>query len=77
MKRKIDTMKIKKLMLENGFETNASLSDKTGINRVTLGKILKGEQLPSSESIYRIVEALHISASEAGNIFFADNLRSE
>lgn len=70
----IDTKEIKKLMIENGFETITSLSEATGVNRTTLGKILNGEQKPSSEAMYKIASALRITGEKAGKIFFAGNL---
>lgn len=74
--RFVDVVALRKLMIDKGFLTVTSLSDATGINRTTLGKILNGEQLPSSESMYRLAKALNIASEEAGNIFFAENLRS-
>jgi len=42
MKMKTDTKELRKEMAEKGITTIAELSEKTGINRVTLGKILCG-----------------------------------
>ncbi len=67
----INAKELKKLMIENGFDTILSLAEETGVNRTTLGKILSGEQKPSSDAMYRIAAALKISGEQAGKIFFA------
>ena len=74
-KRVTDTIAIKKIMIEKGFKTINSLANESGINRTTLGKVLDGKIQPSSDVMFKLIETLDISASDAGRIFFADNLR--
>ena len=74
-KRVTDTIAIKKIMVEKGFKTINSLANESGINRTTLGKVLDGKIQPSSDVMFKLIETLDISASDAGQIFFADNLR--
>lgn len=74
-KRATDTIAIKKIMVEKGFKTINSLANESGINRTTLGKVLDGKIQPSSDVMFKLVETLDISASEAGEIFFATDLR--
>ena len=50
------------------------LSAETGVSRITLGKILRGEVQPSSDVMYKLVEGLNLSPEKAGKIFFAENL---
>lgn len=76
MEYHVDTIKLKKKIIECGFDTNIRLSEATGINRTTLGHILSGKQLPSSSAMYKLAEVLLMSGTEAGDIFFANNLRS-
>lgn len=75
-KRTTDTVAIRKLMAEKGFKTINSLAIEAGINRSTLGKVLDGKAQPSSDIMFKLVEALDIPASEAGNIFFKHDLRT-
>jgi transcriptional regulator with XRE-family HTH domain len=75
-KRATDTIAIKKLMIEKGYRTINSLAVQSGINRTTLGKVLDGKIQPSSDVMYKLVEALDIPAAEAGQIFFAIVLRN-
>ena len=74
--RLTDTVAIKKIMAERGFKTISSLADKAGINRNTLGKVIDGKAQPSSDTMFRLVDTLGISAAKAGEIFFAVNLRN-
>lgn len=75
-KRATDTIAIKKLMIEKGYRTINSLAVQSGINRTTLGKVLDGKIQPSSDVMFKLVEALDIPAAEAGQIFFAIVLRN-
>jgi len=75
-KRATDTIAIKKLMVEKGYKTISHLAIESGINRTTLGKVLDGKIQPSSNVMLKLVETLNISATEAGNIFFAENFRT-
>lgn len=75
-KRITDTAAIKKIMVEKGFKTIKSLADESGVDRITLGRVLDGKIQPSSDVMLKLVETLDISDTEAGKIFFAYSLRS-
>lgn len=75
MKRKTNTTELRKLMAEKGIITVLELSEITGINRRTLGKVLRGEIQPSADVMYKLAEGLEISPEIAGKIFFAEDLR--
>ncbi len=70
-----DTIALRKMMIEKGFVKTVDLAKASGIDRTTLGKILKGTAQPSSDAMYKLVAALDIPPQNAGNIFFARNLR--
>jgi transcriptional regulator with XRE-family HTH domain len=74
-KCKTDVVEIKKFMAERDINTVVELSQKSGIDRNTLGKILSGTVQPSSNAMERLVYALDIPPEKAGQIFFANNLR--
>lgn len=76
IRRKTDIIALKKLMIENGFNTTISLSEQSGIDRNTLGKILNGEHQPSAEAMEKLIQALNIEPQKAGEIFFRKDLRS-
>lgn len=73
---KTDTVELKKLMVEKNIKTILELSEKTGINRNTLGRILDGTIQPSSDAMDRLVYTLEIQPEKAGRIFFAIDLRT-
>ncbi len=75
-KRVTDTKALKRQMLEKDFETIKSLSEASGIDRITLSKVLKGTQQPSADVMTKLVKTLEIPADQAGRIFFNDSLRS-
>ena len=73
MKRRTNTTELRKLMAEKGIITVLELSEITGINRRTLGKVLRGEIQPSADVMYKLAEGLEISPEIAGKIFFAEH----
>lgn len=73
---KTDVIELRKLMVEKGIKTILELSEKSGINRNTLGKILDGTIQPSSEAMDRLVYTLEIQPEKAGKIFFMIDLRT-
>lgn len=72
----VDVIKLKKLMIENGFNTITQLSNKAEIDRNTLSKVLNSKILPSSDVMYKLVKCLKISPEEAGKIFFNQYLHT-
>ena len=72
----VDVIKLKKLMIENGFNTITQLSNKAKIDRNTLSKVLNSKILPSSDVMYKLVKCLKISPEEAGQIFFKQYLHT-
>lgn len=73
---KTDIIELRKLMAEKGIKTILELSEKSGINRNTLGKILDGTIQPSSDAMDRLVYTLEIHPEKAGKIFFMIDLRT-
>lgn len=73
---KTNYIEIKKMMAEKEINTIKELSEKSGINRNTLGKILSGEIQPSAEAMEGIAIALEMKPEIAGRIFFNIDLRS-
>lgn len=71
-----DTTELRKAMADAGLNKIGEVSKKSGINRNTLGKVLSGQELPSSMVMYGLVEALNLSPTRAGIIFFKPNLRN-
>lgn len=72
---KTDVIELRKIMAEKNIKTIVELSEKSGINRNTLGKILDGAIQPSSEVMDRLVFTLDIEPANAGRIFFVPDLR--
>ncbi len=72
---KTDTVAIRKRMIEKNIKTITELSERTGVNRNTLSKVLSGESQPSSEVMEKLVFGLDFTPQEAGPIFFVLDLR--
>lgn len=70
-----DTIEIRKLMAENGYNTICALSKDSKINRNTLGKVLDGSTQPSADIMYKLVTTLKMTPDRAGAVFFAKDLR--
>lgn len=75
MSYKVDTIALKKLMVENGIDTIAQLAEKAEVSRDTVSGVLKGKIRPSTNVMERFIIALNINPSDAGSIFFMPNLR--
>jgi len=74
--RGTDTIALKKVAVERGLDKISDLAKASGINRNTLSGVLKGDVQPSAEVMSKLIETLDISPSQAGVIFFSNNLRS-
>lgn len=73
---KVDTIALKKLMVENEIDTISDLAEKTDLNRNTVSGVLKGEIRPSTNVMEKFIVALNINPSDAGSIFFVPDLRN-
>ena len=73
--RRTDTIKLRQVMIERGYLTVQSLSRASGINRNTLGDILSGKAQPTYGVMNKIITTLDLSDIQAGQIFFATDLR--
>ena len=72
---RVNVAELKKAMIDSGFSKVKALSQATGIDRNTLGKILNEKAIPSSRAMYALVSTLNLSYEKAGEIFFSRNLR--
>ena len=70
----VDTIRLRKAMLDAGIITINELSQASNVNRNTIGGILDGKVRPSSAVIERIAGALSLSGDDIGAIFFRKNL---
>ena len=71
---KTDVVEIRKKMAEQRIKTVTELSERSGINRNTLAKVLNEEIQPSSDVMEKLVFCLKMKPYEAGAIFFKLNL---
>ena len=76
LQRTADTNAIKKLMIDNGLNTIKDLSEASGVDRNTLGEVLRGAIQPSAVVMEKLIYALDIPLSSAGMIFFSNNLHN-
>lgn len=76
MQYQVDTIALKKLMVEQGLERITDLSKASSVDRNTLSKVLNGNVKPSTTVIEKLMVALNISSDLAGKIFFKQNLRN-
>lgn len=76
MQYKVDTIALKKKMVEQGLEKIVDLSRVSSVDRNTLSKVLNGNIKPSTIVIEKLMSALDISSDMAGEIFFNQDLRN-
>lgn len=70
-----NVIEIKKRMAEKRIRTIKELSERSGIGRNTLSKVLNEEIQPSSDTMEKLVFCLEIPPKDAGSIFFGHYLR--
>ena len=74
MEYAVDTIKLRKAMLDAGYTTISELSNASSVNRNTIGGILDGNIRPSSAVIEKIARSLSLNGGEIGTIFFSQKL---
>lgn len=74
MEYTVDTIKLRKAMIDAGFTTNVDLAEASGVERNTIGGILNGKIRPSSMVIEKLASALKLDGSSIGSIFFSQKL---
>ena len=70
----VDTRALKIAMAAAGFDTYTSFAAATGISDKTVSSIARGKN-PTYSVMCKMANALKLSPSQAGQIFFHDNLR--
>ena len=70
----VDTAELKKAMINAGINPAVELSERSGVNRNTVGGILNGDIRPSSAVIEKIARALSLDGNDIGRIFFKPQL---
>lgn len=76
MSYSVDTIALKKIMVEKGIETFGDLAEKSGVGRDTISGVVRGLIRPSTAVMDKIIIALELEPVEAGAIFFKPNLRN-
>ena len=74
MTYQVDTIALRKAMLDKEFTTIEALSNASGVNRNTVGDILNGKIRPTSTVIEKISMTLELDGSAIGRIFFSQKL---
>ena len=72
----VNTVELKKLMIEKGIETIGELAEKSGVGRDTVSGVVNGKIRPSTAVMEKIMVALDMKPIDAGVIFFVPNLRN-
>lgn len=72
----VDTVALRKAMIDKGFFTISALSSATNVSRNTIGKVLDGTIRPSVDVMDKISSVLELSSENSGAIFFAEELRN-
>lgn len=70
----VDTIELKKMMVEKHIDTIDEFSTKADVNRNTLADVINGRSYPSSNVMLKIAMTLRMSCDSAGKIFFKEKL---
>ena len=66
----VDTIELRKAMLDKGLETIQQMADACGLSRDTMADIVKGRARPGAVAIYAIATVLDLEPEALGRIFF-------
>lgn len=72
---KVDTIELKKIMIEKNLDKISDLASAANVSRNTLAKIINGAEKPSTTVMEKLMLTLQIPPDRAGLIFFSMNLR--
>lgn len=76
MSFEVDTVELRKAMIERNITTIGELAELSGVDRNTLGRVVNGKCRPSTLVMEKLVVALDMQPCKAGAIFFKPNLRN-
>ena len=65
----VDVSTLKKILIDKKLEKIGDFARESGVNRNTISAIFNGYK-PSSDTMYKIAEALDLTPEMAGKIFF-------
>lgn len=72
----VDTVALKKLLIDKKIDSISEFAEISGVGRDTLSGILKGTIRPSTAVMDKIIIALELEPAAAGLIFFKPSLRN-
>lgn len=72
----VDTVALRKLLIEKGIDSFSAMSELSGVGRDTVAGVLKGEIRPSTAVMDKFIVALELEPEAAGLIFFKPVLRN-
>lgn len=70
----VNVKELQKEMIDHDIKTISELSEKTGVDRNILGKIINKESRPSAQTMDKLTLFFGWSSQRAGEIFFAKKL---
>lgn len=76
MSYSVNTVELKKLMIEHGFDTISEFAEAAGVGRDTVSGVVNGKIRPSTAVMEKFMITLDMKPKEAGLIFFNPNLRN-
>ena len=65
----VDVSTLKRILIDKKLEKIGDFARESGVNRNTISAIFNGYK-PSSDTMYKIAEALDLTPEMAGKIFF-------
>lgn len=72
---KVNTVELKKLLIENGYDTIGDFAKDADMSRKTAADVVNGKRRPSTIIMEKFITVLHIEPQNAGIIFFIPTLR--
>lgn len=72
----VDTVALKKVLIDKGIDSYIALAELSGVGRDTVAGVLKGEIRPSTAVMDKFIVALELKPELAGLIFFKPILRN-
>lgn len=72
----VDAVELRKIMVENGYNTITALEKDSGVSRNTISGVLSGSVRPSVSVMEKLAVTLKMAPEVCGSVFFVPDLRN-
>lgn len=72
----VNIKELRKAMIDADLDTADKLAKASGVNRNTIGDVISGRAVPSTDVIMKVAQTLGFTSERLGTVFFDTQLTS-